>query len=206
MLRAMNDQTKIYITGLPRTGTTSICAAMLDIGYRVAHTAYTDKALQQAQVIADTPIFCDFETLALSQPSAKFIHLTRDEKLWLPSIKQLLNRMYKNVTRTDGGFNPVLKRCYQSVFSPLTLENINHDEFLINIYREHHQRVLTCFKSQPERLLTINIAEPDSYEKMLAFLGHDTDHAGIFEKINVGGKITYWNSIKHPNKVDANLK
>ncbi|MFQ3195483.1 MAG: hypothetical protein ACI9N3_002317, partial [Colwellia sp.] len=55
------NNTKIFIIGLPRSGTTSICAAMLELGYTVAHTAYTQKTFDQAQVIADTPIFADFK-------------------------------------------------------------------------------------------------------------------------------------------------
>jgi len=209
----MKHNDKIFITGLPRTGTTSICAALLEHGFSVAHTAYTSLAMEQAQVIADTPIFCDFETLAKQYPDAKFIHLTRDLSLWLPSIKQLLNRMYRNVTRTDGGFNPTLKRCYQTVFSPLTQENINDDSFLTKIYQEHLATVEKCFEHSPERLLKINVADADSYQKMLTFLALNSDEAVSttvtnkqFEKINVGGKITYWNSIKHPRKIDANLK
>ncbi len=202
----MSTQEKIFITGLPRTGTTSICSAMLELGYKVAHTSYTDAAFEQAQVIADTPIFCDFEMLANTYPNAKFIHLTRDLELWLPSIKQLLNRMYRNVTRTDGGFNPTLKRCYQNVFNPLTLENINSDEFIANIYVNHQQRVEHCFNNNPQRFLTINIAKDESYTRLLDFLKIPSTGSTGFERVNVGGKITYWNSIKHPNKVDANLK
>ena len=48
---------KIFIIGLPRTGTTSVCVAMLELGFYVAHTAYTDRSFTEAQVIADTPIF-----------------------------------------------------------------------------------------------------------------------------------------------------
>ena len=75
---------KIFIIGLPRTGTTSVCAAMLDLGFRVAHTAYTDRSFNEAQVIADTPIFCDYQHLDKAYPDAKFIYLTRTMDKWLP--------------------------------------------------------------------------------------------------------------------------
>jgi hypothetical protein len=54
---------KIFIIGLPRSGTTSICSVMLELGYSVAHTAYTQKTFDNAQVIADTPIFADYKQL-----------------------------------------------------------------------------------------------------------------------------------------------
>ncbi|QOL25315.1 sulfotransferase family protein [Thalassotalea sp. LPB0316] len=202
----MKAPRKIFITGLPRTGTTSICQAMLDLGFKVAHTAYSAEARSCAEVIADTPIFCDFEVLSKQYPEAKFVHLTRDSALWLPSIKQLLNRMFKNVTRTDGGFNPTLKRCYQSVFSPLTRDNINSDQFLSSIYQQHYHAVLNCFKEQPNRLLVIDVAQPESFTQLLSFLAIDSAPISGFKQVNIGGKITYWNSIKHINKVDSNLK
>ncbi|MEM7388342.1 MAG: sulfotransferase, partial [Pseudomonadota bacterium] len=46
---------KIFIIGLPRTGTTSICNSFLQLGYKTAHTAYTQQAITTADVIADTP-------------------------------------------------------------------------------------------------------------------------------------------------------
>jgi len=119
---------KIFIIGLPRTGTTSVCAAMLALGYRVAHTAYTERSFFEAQVLADTPIFCDYQRLDSAYPNAKFIYLARDMEKWLPSIAQLLARMHNNLIRDDGGFNPIIKRCYQTIFSPYSLANINNLE------------------------------------------------------------------------------
>lgn len=196
---------KIFITGLPRTGTTSICVAMLDLGYKVAHTAFTEKSLNEAEVIADTPIFCDYQALHQQHPNAKFIHLTRELDLWVPSIKQLLQRMHKNVTRKDGGFNPSLKRCFTSIFAPLTLENIAKDEFLIDCYNKHLSELNHYFANRSELLLTIDVSNDDSYEKLTNFLGKDVE-IKRFEKINIGGKITAWNGIKHENKIDQNLR
>lgn len=199
---------KIFIIGLPRTGTTSICTALLALGFRVAHTAYTDKCLQTAEVIADTPIFCDYQQLAKQYPQAKFIYLTRDLTLWLPSIRQLLQRMYKNIVRNDGGFNPILKRCYQSTFSPFTLKNIASDDFLIHCYQQHQQKINTFFAKNTHPLLTIDISHADSYSQMLTFLQLQQSKSSIlqFKKMNIGGKVTAWKQVKHPLKIDSLLK
>ena len=77
---------KIFIIGLPRTATTSVCVAMLELGFKTAHTAYTNQAMNDAQVIADTPVFCDYQLLDKTYPNAKFIYLTREFSSWLPSI------------------------------------------------------------------------------------------------------------------------
>ncbi len=199
---------KIFIIGLPRTGTTSICAALLELGFSVAHTAYTDQCLQTAQVIADTPIFCDYAQLAERYPQAKFIYLTRNLNLWVPSIRQLLQRMHKNIVRHDGGFNPILKRCYQATFSPFTLENIANDDFLIHCYQQHQQQINTFFANSAQPLLTIDISHSTSYLALLDFLAiekNSTTTSG-FTKMNIGGKITAWKQIKHPLKIDSLLK
>lgn len=196
----MTSIDKIFIVGLPRTGTTSVCAKFLELGYAVAHTAYTPETFQQAQVIADTPIFNDFELLDTYYPNSKFIYLQRDLARWLPSIKQLLNRMYENLVRGDGGFNPIIKNCYKHIFSPFTLENINNDEFLQNCYLLHHQRVLQHFSNQDSKLLSINISEAESIKKLTDFVNYQ-DEVENFEKLNLAGKITAWKDIDSSLKV-----
>lgn len=198
------NKEKIFIIGLPRSGTTSMCSAMLELGYAVAHTAYTQKTFDNAQVIADTPIFADYQRLDEFYPNSKFIYLARQPANWLPSIKQLLQRMYINVSREDGGFNTIIKRCYQKTFSPFTQENITDDEFLANAYAVHYEQVQRYFLHRPQDLLTIDISEAESYQKLLRFLLLKQGNAtGSFEKLNCGGKVTAWKDLKHKNKVES---
>lgn len=193
---------KIFIIGLPRTATTSVCIAFLELGYKTAHTAYTKACFEEAQVIADTPVFCDYQALDRAYPESKFINLVRPLDKWLPSIRQLLLRMHTNLQRTDGGFNPHLKRCYNQIFSPLTIENIKSDEFLIDCYQRHQQQIAEFFKSRPDDLLTIDVSHADSFAKLLSFIDFTDDVDGqAFKLINKGGKVTAWNDIKHPLKV-----
>jgi hypothetical protein len=195
---------KIFIIGLPRSGTTSICAAMLELGYNVAHTAYTQKAFDNACVIADTPIFADYKQLDSFYPNSKFIYLSRDSDKWIPSIKQLLQRMYVNVTRVDGGFNTIIKRCYRKTFAPFTLENIEDDDFLARCYLQHMNEVNQYFAERAQDLLTIDISEPTSYAKLLSFLSlRDINKQGCFERMNSGGKVTAWKDLKHDKKVES---
>lgn len=206
----MNEVTeqKIFIIGLPRTATTSVCAAMLELGFKTAHTAYTNQSMNDAQVIADTPVFCDYKLLDKTYPNAKFINLQRDSTVWLPSIRQLLIRMYKNLQRTDGGFNPTLKRCYNDIFSPLTLENIENDDFLQSCYDRHQQGINEYFKGREQDLLQIDVSDKNSFDSLLAFLEIDTIQTQLtgFERINIGGKVTAWKQIKNPLKIEATQK
>ncbi|WP_016954553.1 sulfotransferase [Catenovulum agarivorans] len=210
MSTVSNSQNKIFVIGLPRTATTSLCVAMLELGFKTAHTAFTDEAFNQAQVIADAPVFADFAKLACIYPDSKFINLQRDLDNWFPSIQQLLLRMYKNIVRVDGGFNPHLKRVYQDIFQPFTLNNINDLDFLRECYLSHQQQVQSCFSDEPQRLLNLNIANSGSYQQLIAFLHQqqllkaDQPIAqASFQPINMAGKVTAWQQIRHANKVES---
>ncbi|PHQ74601.1 MAG: sulfotransferase family protein [Shewanella sp.] len=202
----MTEQ-KVFIIGLPRTATTSVCVATLSLGFKTAHTAYTQRAMDEAQIIADTPIFCDYQQLDKIYPNAKFVYLTRESDKWLPSIRQLLERMYTNLQRSDGGFNPILKRCYNGVFEPLTLDNIAKDSFLLECYQRHYQGALDYFNGREQDLLIIDVAHPGSFQQLADFLDvTDIEPWQNFEHINIGGKVTAWKKIKHPLKVEATEK
>jgi len=196
---------KIFIIGLPRTATTSVCAAMLELGFSTAHTAYTKQAMRDAQVIADTPIFCDYQALDIAYPNAKFIYLSRELSSWLPSIRQLLERMYVNLQRTDGGSNPTLRRCYNEIFYPLTLDNIANDQFLIDCYQRHQQGIVNYFADRPQDLLTIDVSHGNSFKQLLSFVGA-TSSQDTFERMNIGGKVTAWKKVKHPLKIASTDK
>ena len=199
---------KIFIIGLPRTATTSVCLAMLGLGFKTAHNAYTELAFSEAQVIADTPIFCDYQQLDKHFPNSKFIYLTREAPSWLPSIKQLLQRMIVNLQRSDGGFNPHLKRCYNDVFSPLTADNIAQDDFLLECYQRHQQGVFTYFQNRASDLLTIDVSDTTSYQQLLTFLNiaPEQGRASGFEKINIGGKVKAWQDINNVLKIESTNK
>jgi len=196
---------KIFVIGLPRTATTSLCQATLDLGFSTAHTAYTNQTFNNAQVIADTPIYCDYPYFDQQYPNAKFIYLTRSVPLWLPSIRQLLERMYHNLQRSDGGSNPMLRHCFNHIFSPLTLANIASDKFLEHCYMRHQAQVMAYFETRAHDLLTIDVAHPESYQKLCHFLQVTSTITG-FEHINQGGKITAWKHIKSALKIESTNK
>ncbi|MPY21334.1 sulfotransferase family protein [Shewanella psychropiezotolerans] len=202
----MTEQ-KVFIIGLPRTATTSVCVATLSLGFKTAHTAYTQRAMDEAQIIADTPIFCDYQQLDKVYPNAKFVYLTRESDKWLPSIRQLLARMFTNLQRSDGGFNPILKRCYNEVFEPLTLDNIAKDSFLLECYQRHYQGALDYFNGREQDLLIIDVADAGNFQRLANFLSiTDIAPSQNFEHINIGGKVTAWKKIKHPLKIEATEK
>ena len=115
--------------------------------------------------------------------------------------------MYKNLTRNDGGFNPILKRCYNTTFSPFTEENIKQDDFLLDCYQRHFQAAKDFFKGREQDLLVIDVSKNNSYSALTDFLLiNQSEHTRQgFDHINIGGKVTAWKNIKHPLKIEATL-
>ncbi|KZN54734.1 hypothetical protein N474_17645 [Pseudoalteromonas luteoviolacea CPMOR-2] len=191
---------KYFVLGLPRTGTTSLCVASLGLGFKTAHTAYTQSAIKSAQLIADTPVFNDFEKLYQLFPNSRFIYLERELSLWVPSIQRLLTRMLPKLIEQGGGFNETLKRCYFNTFPNLNADNILDDTYLINCYNNHKLNVTSFINKTNADCLFVNLAHEDSGQKLAEFLNVsniDIPH------LNKMGKVTAWNEIRHPLKVES---
>ena len=116
--------------------------------------------------------------------------------------------MIINLQRSDGGFNPYLKRCYNDIFSPLTAENIEQDDFLLQCYQRHQQGIFDYFQGRSSDLLTIEVNAEQSYQQMLAFLNIAPENGrdSGFEKINIGGKVKAWQDINNVLKIESTNK
>jgi hypothetical protein len=193
---------KLFIIGLPRTGTTSISVALLDYGFKVAHTAYTKRAFELADVISDAPCFADYKELDRLFPDSKFVYLDRALERWVPSMQMLLNKMLPELAPKSGYLNPVLKRSINKTFAPLTTENPLDTKYLEGCYRAHQHDVFQYFSSRTD-LLKIDISQSGSLQKLLGFLGVEADASVEFPHLNIGRQVDNWKEFKHPNKVNA---
>ncbi len=193
---------KLFIIGLPRTGTTSISAALMDYGFKVAHTAFTKHTFDLADVFSDTPCYCDYPQLDKLFPGSKFVYLNRKLKHWIPSVQMLLSKMQKNLS-PDGHFNPIMKRCFNSIFELLNTENPLSTNHLTQCYQQHQQQVFNYFSNRND-LLSIDIAQAGSLDALLKFLGINNTKDTGFPHLNAGRMVTTWKDIKHPNKVNSN--
>lgn len=194
---------KVFIIGLPRTGTTSISVAMLDYGFNVAHTAYTKQAFTLADVISDSPCFCDYKELDNLFPDSKFVYLERDLSLWVPSMQMLINKMKAELHPTTGSFNPILKRTFNHTFELATTAVPDDVDHLKACYLRHQREVLEYFKDRND-FLRIDISHHTSLTQLLDFLGVTYCGKPVFPHLNIGRKVACWKEHKHPNKVNAN--
>lgn len=220
---------KLFIIGLPRTGTTSISIAMLDYDFKVAHTAYTKQAFELADVISDSPCFCDYPELDALYPNSKFVYLDRALEQWIPSIQMLLKKMQENLAPKTGIFHPVLKRSFNETFDLYTPPHTNTsnntqetnkpstrytaknlvlnetaftEQHLTQCYQIHKEQVLTYFE-QREDLLVINLSDKNSLDQLLSFLDVPHNSDVQFPHVNIGKHVSGWREHKHPNKVNA---
>ena len=192
---------KIFIIGLPRTGTTSISVALLNMGLLVAHTAFTKKAFEVADAVSDAPCFSDYMQLDALFPNAKFIYLNRDLKVWLPSITMLLEKMAPHLCLKTGYFSPVLKRSFHQTFPNL---HLLCETSLTANYIAHQQAVFNYFKGR-DNFLSLDVSKQGALLKLKQFLGMPINGNTDFAKLNVGRNVANWREYKHPNKVNANL-
>jgi len=193
---------KLFIIGLPRTGTTSICAALLNLDFKVAHTALTKQSFALADVIADTPCFCDYRQLDQLFPNSLFVYTERQIESWLPSIQILLQKMLK-FKQAGGHFNPVFQRCFNEIFELWTGDNPLSAEHLTHCFQLQQQAVFDYF-DQRNDLLRIDVSKPGSFTALLEFIGKPIKQNIEFPHLNAGRMVTAWYDIKHPNKVNSN--
>ncbi len=193
---------KLFIIGLPRTGTTSISVALLDYGFKVAHTAYTKRAFELADAISDAPCFCDYQQLDKLFPNSKFVYLDRALESWVPSMQMLLNKMLPELDAKTGYLNPVLKRSFNKTFALLTAPDPVNQQHLKACYLAHQQEVFEYFLNR-DNFLTINISQTKSLKTLLEFLDITDTDAGEFPRLNVGKLVDNWKEYKHPNKVNS---
>lgn len=193
--------TKIFIIGLPRTGTTSISVALLECGFKVAHTAFTEHAFELADVISDSPCFSDYQQLDQLFPGSKFVYLQRELSKWIPSIQRLLTKMEPHLLPKTGYFNPVLKRSFEQTFE-LSNENVLTEEHLSACYKRHQQQVDVYFHGRSD-LLSINISKQDSLQALYAFLGLQDQGLQQFPHLNQGTQVSNWKTYKHAHKINS---
>jgi len=194
---------KLFIIGLPRTGTTSVSVALLQHGFKVAHTAYTKRAFELADIISDAPCFSDYRQLDRIFPDSRFVYLERSLETWVPSIQLLLKKMQNNLDQETGHFNPVLKRSFNETFSLLTTTAPFSKRHLETCYQSHHNAVSEYFSKRSD-FLEINISQKDSLNTLLKFLDIAPSTTGRFPHLNIGKQVDSWKEFKHPNKVNAN--
>lgn len=192
---------KLFIIGLPRTGTTSISVALLE-HFKVSHTAYTKRAFELADVISDCPCFSDYQQLDVLFSGSKFVYLQRSPEQWLPSIQMLLKKMLPTLNSL-AYVNPILKRSFDQIFDLKVVNDPLEKLHLTRCYQRHEKAVIDYFHGR-DNILKIYINQSDSLKQLLDFL--NLQHLGDkqFPHLNIGKLVDNWQDIKHMHKINSN--
>jgi hypothetical protein len=186
---------KVFCIGLNKTGTTSIELALKDFGYTLgiqmeAELLMDDWAVRDfrriiqycetANAFQDVPFSLDFTypILDYAFPGSKFILTVRNNAdEWYESLvrfhaqimgvtgRPTAEDLRKFTYRGEGW----LLRQQKNIFG--ANESMLYDEDIYKTYyTNHNDQILEYFKSRPNDLLVLNLANTDSMERLCNFL------------------------------------
>jgi O-antigen biosynthesis protein len=189
---------KIFGIGLPRTGTTSLAAAMMELGRKTCHACFDDALFDRGDAFFDTPVYADYRHLDRRYPGSKYILTWREPRSWFASFSGSLGG-YLHRLRTRDDLPPdnlVDRRCYAQVFGS---DVLSEGPFVAR-YREHRRQVEAYFADRPGDLLILELAvAADPWDELCGFLDL-VRPATPFPRLNAGG-VDYWKKIGHANKL-----
>ena len=170
-MRAMTNTPKVFCIGFHKTGTTSLYAALNELGLRVTgtilHRWSADDIRMRGRdecirVMADFDAAEDmpwphfFRDLDSAFPGAKFILSTRPEEKWYNSIN---NHFGHQATELNAyAYGREFARAHD-----------NKDHW-IRTYRAHNDAVRAYFRNRPDDLLEIDITAGCGWREICDFL------------------------------------
>lgn len=185
---------KFIGAGLSRTGTLSLSNALEILGFKSIHfdtkrlNDILDGSVQQpsfrryddVDAVVDLPAAYFYQELMEAYPGSKVILTIREIEAWWRSVDSHLNKYgvteEKRIKHRLGerfGFRPWKELSYDSFRRTLRKQafgSATPREFLYKKkYRQHNDLVLATVP--PERLLVLNIAAGEGWEKLCPFVG-----------------------------------
>lgn len=150
---------KIFGIGLSKTGTTSLCLALRELGYSVFDYPRTVEQIDSHDAATDASVAVQFRELDELYPGSKFIYTTRHLDPWLVSCERFWAKMYQD---NDPHHVDVFTRLYGSY-------SFDRDLFA-TAYARHESRVADHFAGRDD-LLQLAICDGDGWERLCDFLG-----------------------------------
>lgn len=191
------DKPKVFGIGANKTGTTSLEAAMRELGYKPGNQSAAELLVRNWAVrdfrriveycrsgnfFQDVPFSLPYTYIVLDHefPGSKFILTVRaSPEQWYSSLVRFHSKLWgKNgqiPTKEDlmnanyryKGWAWHVNRTW--VNTPES--NPYERETLLRQYTEHNNSVKFYFRHRPDDLLVLNVAKKDAYQKLCQFLG-----------------------------------
>ncbi|WP_296817183.1 sulfotransferase [Brevundimonas sp.] len=194
-----SEQPKYFGIGLSRTGTTSLHAALLQLGFRSHHWVVDceDRLADAvdayaANAISDLNASYCFETLYYAFPAAKFIYTQRPEDQWVEAVKnhyglespQDLKELLRQIPVSDC---PGVCEVHRPLFHLIHHAIYTGHPTWLAAYRAHDARVKSFFGARPDKLLEIDIfSGAPVWPALCDFVGRPLE-GGDFPRLNWRG-------------------
>ena len=194
-LRVYN-KSKIFGIGANKTGTTSLEAAMKNLGFITGNQRKAENLINQwaernfdeiikychsAQFFQDVPFSLPFTYIVLDNhfPNSKFILTVRDNSdQWYNSITKFHAKLWgengripteKDLKNANYIYKGRPWHTNRLLFNTPKEEPYKKD-LLINYYEQHNNSVKEYFRYRQEDLLILNVGEVDAHKKLCDFL------------------------------------
>lgn len=162
---------KVFGIGFHKTGTSSLRAALQQLGYRVAGTmSIRDPDLSEAKLLEQARCLLTSYDAFQDNPWPLLYRQLDD---WCPGSRFILtlrplDEWVQSVVRHFGERDTAMRAWIYGVGHPAGHEDI---------YRERHARhvrdVREYFDGRPDDLLELRITEGEGWDRLCPFLGHD---------------------------------
>ena len=153
-------QSKIFVIGLSKTGTTSLSEALEVLGYSSIHYPKTFDEIAHYDSASDLFVAVNYQALDKKYPGSKFILTTRPPEPWLESVKRHIDKI---VVPKAG-----------TLAHELRVKGLGSAEFdakkMAQALKDHSDSVSRYFKDRPDDLLIMNMPEDFNWEKLCDFI------------------------------------
>ena len=167
----MTATPKIFCIGFHKTGTTSLYAALTQLGFRVSGAVAFDwtaeeiatkgaqhciDRMEKFDAAEDMPWPHFFRELDEAYPGSKFILTLRDADAWFQSL--------------DDHFGDQATELNAFAYGRDFARAHGHKDHWIAVYNSHIADVREYFQARPRDLLEMNLPEGDGWEKLCPFV------------------------------------
>lgn len=186
---------KIFVIGLNKTGTTSVEAALQELGLVTGNQLRAELLLDDiikgsfsrlvkychtAEAFQDIPFSIPgvYKEIDKHFPNSKFILTIRDSpEQWFNSLTSFHGKIWGNgniptesqLSKTSYVYKGYPLKALKFIYG----KDLYHKGNYQAKYNDHLSDVSDYFSNRPQDLLTLNVARQESYGKMCSFIGMD---------------------------------
>ncbi|MEM1429406.1 MAG: DUF3253 domain-containing protein [Pseudomonadota bacterium] len=183
--------TKIFGIGLSKTGTTSLYAALAQLGFRsityrhmrqigVAdwfEGRFVTDYLDGIDAATDLPVATYFRELDARYPGSKFVLTVREVEPWLVSIQRQFGASEKRGPPRPFARDVRLATYGASIFNEARFRRVA---------AEHMAGVRAHFADRPDQLLVLNLFNGEGWAELCPFLGVEMPDGTPFPNVKPG--------------------